>query len=178
VPPERIFLIGPRGSGKTTMAKLLAARLGWGWLDADAVLEERAGQSIRSIFAAEGEAGFREREAHILAELCRLDRHVVATGGGVVLRPDSRALLAASGWVVWLTADADTLWQRMQEDASTAERRPDLSVGGRDEVVAVLSRREPFYRSCAHATFPTAGQTPEALVEAILAACPHGRRQV
>src|SRR5262249_22263441 len=84
--PSSIFLVGPRGSGKTTVARLLAEALGWAWLDADALLEERAGKSIRAVFEAEGEGGFRERESALLAELCGRQRHVVATGGGVVLR--------------------------------------------------------------------------------------------
>src|SRR5262249_45936351 len=92
-----LFLIGPRGSGKTTVARLLAGRLGWDWSDADAVLEGRCGRSTRAVFAVEGEAGFRERESAVLADLCRLRRHVVATGGGVVLREANRALLRASG---------------------------------------------------------------------------------
>src|SRR5690348_9819218 len=108
-----LFLIGPRGSGKSTIARLLAHELGWSWLDADEVLEKNCGQSIRSLFATEGEAGFRDREAAVLAELCRLQRHVLATGGGVVLRESNRELLRAGGRVVWLTADIETLWQRL-----------------------------------------------------------------
>src|SRR5262245_59645952 len=129
-PHHPVFLVGPRGSGKTTVARLLAEALGWGWLDADALLEERAGRSVRAVFEDEGEAGFREREATLLAELCARRRHVVATGGGVVLRQANVALLRSSGTVVWLRADADTLWRRMQGDASTPERRPALAEGG------------------------------------------------
>src|SRR5262245_25909137 len=92
---SRLFLIGPRGSGKTTVAALVAGRLGWDWVDADTVLERRAGMSVRAVFAAEGEPGFRDRESAVLAELCRLGRHVIATGGGVVLREPNRQLLRA-----------------------------------------------------------------------------------
>src|SRR5689334_2595238 len=88
-----IFLIGPRGSGKSTVARLLASRLGWDWVDADVVLERRCACSVRDLFARVGEAGFRDYEAAVLAELCRLRNHVVATGGGVVLRPDNRERL-------------------------------------------------------------------------------------
>jgi shikimate kinase len=166
--PDIIFLIGPRGSGKTTVARLLAGRLGWGWVDADDALEARCARSIRAVFAVEGEAGFRDREAALLAELCRLRRHVVATGGGVVLREANRTLLRASGRVVYLSADVDTLWQRMQGDASTAERRPPLTVGGREEVAEVLRLREPLYRGCADLIVPTAGRLPNEVVAEVL----------
>src|SRR4051794_40923509 len=76
----RIFLVGLRGSGKTTIARLLAERIGWNWTDADDVIEQRHGKTIRELFAEEGEASFRDKESKILVELCGLDRHVIATG--------------------------------------------------------------------------------------------------
>lgn len=151
------------------MARLLAQELGWHWRDADEELEKKYGQSIRAIFAAEGEAGFREKEAALLVDLCRLQRHViVATGGGVVLRESNRRVLREAGWVVWLTADIDTLWRRMQADDTTAERRPALSIGGREEVAEVFRVREPLYRGCADCIIETAGRSPQAIVEEIL----------
>src|SRR5437762_782279 len=99
-----IYLIGPRGSGKTTVARLLAERLGWDWVDADAELEARCGRSIREMFASEGEEGFRRHEAEVLRQLSGRASVVIATGGGVVLREDNRELLKR-GKVVWLTAD-------------------------------------------------------------------------
>jgi shikimate kinase len=167
-PCHLVILIGPRGSGKSTVARLLAGRLGWDWVDADDALERRLGLSIRALFAAEGEAGFRDREAAVLADLCRLRRHVVATGGGVVLREDNRTLLRASGRVVYLTADVETLWQRLQGDGSTAERRPMLTVGGREEIAEVLRLREPLYRGCADLTVQTAGRPPEEVAAEVL----------
>jgi shikimate kinase len=170
-----LFLIGPRGSGKSTVARLLAHELGWNWLDADEVLEKRCSQSIRSLFATEGEAGFREHEAAVLAELCRLGRHVIATGGGVVLRESNRELLRASGRVVWLTADVETLWQRTQGDNSTMERRPDLLGGGREEIAKIMRIREPLYRQCADFIVETAGRSPAEIATEVLrwaSACP------
>ena len=167
-PNHPLFLIGLRGSGKSTVARLLARQLGWDWLDADAELEKRYGWSIRGIFAAEGEAGFREKESAILAQLCRLPRHVIATGGGIVLREDNRELLRSSGRIVWLTADGETLWQRVQADRTTAERRPPLTIGGRAEMEEILHLREPLYRQCADYVVNTAAREPNAIAAEIL----------
>src|SRR5262249_22264322 len=109
-----LFLIGYRCTGKTTVARLLAERLGWDWLDADELLEPRHGGTIRQIFAEEGEAGFRDKEAALLTELCRCRQTVIATGGGVILRAENRQRLREAGLACWLTADAATLWQRLQ----------------------------------------------------------------
>ena len=162
-----LFLIGPRGSGKTTVARLLAERLGWDWADADDLLEARHGKSVRAIFAEEGEADFRDKESALLTELCGRRRCVISTGGGGVVREANRALLRASGRVVWLTADVDTLWRRLQEDESTGERRPALTVGGRAEVEEVLRLRESWYRECAHLTVHTGGRPPESVADEI-----------
>jgi shikimate kinase len=164
-----LFLVGPRGSGKSTVAALLARRLGWDWVDADALLEARAGCSIRDVFAREGEAGFREREAALLAELCGRPRHVIATGGGVVLRPASRERMRQAGVVVWLSGDVQALWQRIQADASTVGRRPNLTVGGAEEVAQVVAAREPLYRACAHHVVDTTGRTPDEVAGLVLA---------
>lgn len=163
-----LFLIGARGSGKSTVAGLLARELGWDWSDADDELEKRYGRSIRALFASEGETGFRDKESAILAELCRLPRHVIATGGGVILREANRALLRSSGRIVWLRADVETLWQRVQADEATAERRPPLTVGGRSEIEEILRLREPLYRQCADYTVNTAGRRPEEITGEIL----------
>jgi shikimate kinase len=165
-----VFLIGYRGTGKTTVARLLAERLGWKWLDADAVLEERHGRSIRAIFAEEGESAFRDKEAEVLAGLCALTEHVIATGGGIVLRSENRSRLRAAGRVVWLTAPAATLWDRLQRDATTAERRPVLTQGGLAEIEELLKVREPLYTACADLTIDTTERSPEDIVAAIMAA--------
>ncbi len=163
-----LFLIGPRGSGKSTIARLLAQELSWNWLDADDELEKRYGQSIRALFAVEGEAGFREKESAVLAQLCRLPRHIIATGGGIVLREQNRTLLRSSGRIVWLSADVETLWQRVQTDRATAERRPPLTVGGRAEIEEIIHLREPLYRQCADYIIDTTGLEPNVLAAEIL----------
>ena len=163
-----IFLVGYRGAGKTTVARLLAARLGWDWIDADEELERRAGVTVREIFSAEGEAGFRDREEAVLADLCRRERAVIATGGGAVLREANRNRMRAAGHVVWLSTDAATAWARLQGDPSTADRRPALTVGGLAEVEQLLRQREPLYRACADLTVDTANRTPEAITAEIV----------
>ncbi|MBV9122463.1 MAG: shikimate kinase [Planctomycetes bacterium] len=166
--PAIIFLIGYRGTGKTTVGRLLAQRLGWNWIDADEALEARHGRSIRRIFAEEGESGFRDKEAALVAELGHGSQQVIATGGGVVLRPENRRSLRQAGFVVWLTADVDTLWQRLQGDETTPERRPALTVGGRAEIEELLRVREPLYRACAHVVVDTTRQTSEEVADRIL----------
>jgi shikimate kinase len=165
---ECLFLVGYRATGKSTVAGLVARRLGWQALDADAVLEANVGKTIREIFASEGEAGFRRYEERVLEELCGRQRHVIATGGGVVLAEGNRLRMRRAGKVVWLRADAETIWQRLQADATTWDRRPALTVGGLSEVVQLLQVREPLYRECADWTVDTAGHTPEEVAELIL----------
>jgi shikimate kinase len=167
--PPLIFLIGFRGSGKSTVGRLLADRLGWTFLDADVELERRAGRTIAELFAAEGEAGFRDRESALLGELAGLREHVIATGGGVVLSPANRQRLRDSGHCIWLTGDPTTLFQRLQGDASTRDRRPALTaLPGPDEVEQLLQAREPLYREVAHLIASTEEQSPEAIVSTIL----------
>lgn len=165
-PISLLFLIGYRGTGKTSTARLVAEKLAWRWLDADAVLEERCGRSIRQIFAEEGEAWFRDKESAILQELCGLREHVIATGGGVILRPENRQRLK-QGAVVWLRAAPSILWQRLQNDASTGERRPNLSQGGLGEIEEFLRIRTPLYEACRDFTVDTAEQSPEQVAQTI-----------
>ena len=164
----RLFLIGYRCVGKTTVARLLAAHWGWDWIDADAELERIAGKSIRRIFDEEGEPSFRDRESAVLASLCERERLVIATGGGVVLRPENRDRLK-SGKVVWLSAPADAIWRRMQADATTGDRRPNLAQGGLAEVESLLTAREPLYRECADLRVETADRAPEEISREIVA---------
>src|SRR5262245_18853299 len=162
-----IILIGYRGTGKSAVARLLAEQLGWEAVDADEVLEIRYGRNIRTIFADEGETGFRDKESAILEEICRGNNQVLATGGGAGLRAEHRRRLRSAGWVGWLTASPAITWQRHRGDAGTAQRRPDLSVGGLAEIEELLRQREPLYRECADITIETAGRSPEEIAEAI-----------
>jgi shikimate kinase len=160
-----IFLIGYRCTGKTTIAQLLAQKLGWDWIDADGALEARYGKNIRQVFAEEGEAGFRDKEERIFSELCQLRRHVIATGGGVILREVNRQQMRSAGKTVWLTAGAQTIWERLQADPTSADRRPALTVGGLAEIEEVLKIREPLYRACADLIISTAGRSTEEIAQ-------------
>jgi shikimate kinase len=162
------FLVGARGTGKTTAARLIADRIAWNWCDADTLLEERAGKTIRQIFTEEGEASFRDRESALLQELAGLQGCVVATGGGVVLRAENRTLLR-QGVVVWLSAPADVLWRRLQDDATTLERRPNLAAGGLAEVEEVVRKRAPLYEACADWRIETESMAPEEVADRIVA---------
>jgi shikimate kinase len=104
-----IFLIGYRGTGKTSVARQLADRLKFDCVDADVDIEGRAGKSIVAIFREDGEAAFRDVETVIVGELSRRRRAVIALGGGAVLRETNRQAIRAAGPVVWLTASVDTI---------------------------------------------------------------------
>jgi shikimate kinase len=146
-----VFLIGYRGCGKTTVARLVANELGWPWVDADDLVESRAGKTIKQIFADAGEKAFRDLESAVVAELAAGDRQVVALGGGAILRERNRqALLAAQGLIVWLQASPETLYDRIVADPATTERRPNLTAqGGVAEIRTLLDERTPLYRLCA-----------------------------
>jgi shikimate kinase len=162
-----VTLIGYRGSGKSTVAPPLAARLGWEWADADALVEAAAKCSIREIFATEGEPAFRQRERQAISELLARDRLVLAAGGGAVLNADTRRDLRAAGPVVWLRAGIETLAERIVGDPTTAGRRPNLAGGGIDEISRLLALREPLYRECATLIVDTDGLVASEIVERI-----------
>lgn len=165
-----IYLIGYRGSGKTTVAERLASRLGWTWLDADPYIEQRAGCTIREIFATDGEAGFRQREADAVAEIANGNQQIVALGGGAILRADNREVLRRSGKVVWLKASPELLWSRIEADPTTTARRPNLtSQGGIEEVRRLLAERTPLYEQSADLALDSDARSPDELADAIAA---------
>lgn len=143
-----IFLVGMMGSGKTTVGKALAKRLGLGFADADEQVVTRSGVSIPTIFEIEGEAGFRRRERQVLQDLATGERTVVATGGGAVLDPDNRQLMRAAGTVIYLHVEVDHLHRRTARDAS----RPILANAPdrRATLESLLAARDALYREAAH----------------------------
>ena len=166
--PSLISLVGYRGTGKSTVAKLLAAQLGWSSIDTDTEIERRAEKSIKDIFADGGEAAFRDWETTVVRDVLQKNRIVAALGGGAVLRPQNRAAIR-SGQVVWLTADSATILQRVLSDPASSARRPNLTTaGGMAEIEQLLAVREPLYRECADCTIDTVGKTPEQVVGEIV----------
>lgn len=169
--PSSIALIGYRGTGKTTVAQLLATRLDYDWVDVDIEVELQAGKSIAKIFDESGEEAFRDLEAEVVARLCGQERTVVALGGGAILREESRKCLARCPWVVWLKASSEAIEKRLLGDPTTSARRPNLTNhGGRTEIDELLRRREPFYRTCATLEVDTEDRTPAEIADEIFEA--------
>jgi len=164
-----IVLIGMMGSGKSTVGRRLAARLGRRFVDADRFLEERCGVAIATIFELEGEDGFRRRETAILDELSRLPGIVLATGGGAVTREENRRMLAERCVVVFLHASIPDLWQRLRRDRT----RPLLQTDNpRERIAELLASREPLYREIADIIVVSARQPVDELVADIIEALP------
>ena len=141
-----IILIGFRGTGKTTIGKMLAQRLGKEFVDADEYLEQKEGKTVKDIFAEGGEKLFREIETQIIAELCLSDNRVVATGGGAILREENVRALKKSGIIILLEADTDTIYKRIHRNTTTEQRRPSLTNrNAYEEIEYLLEYRGPLY---------------------------------
>lgn len=166
---NKIILIGYRATGKTTLAHLLGERYGIASVDTDPLIEERAGKTISRIFAEEGEPAFRDLEAEVVAAtLSRPESMVVATGGGVPLRPATRKLLKESGTVFWLTASPQTIYERMYGDKTSKTRRPALTASAPlDEIKELLKRRDSAYRETADVIIDTDSRSLESILEEI-----------
>lgn len=143
---RNVVLVGPMGAGKSTIGRLLAGRLGFVFRDTDTLIEERTGATIAWIFDVEGEPGFRERETSIIRELSGESGLVIATGGGAVLAPENRRLLAGMGAVVYLETSVREQLARTRRD----RKRPLLQTPDREKVLSDLfAVRDPLYREIA-----------------------------
>jgi len=177
--PKRIVLVGPMGAGKSTIGRMLARELGYRFLDTDRIIEERCGANIPWIFDVEGEDGFRQRETAMLEELSAEPRTVLATGGGVVMRPENHPLLKRDAIVVYLNTSIDQQVERTRKDRN----RPLLQ---NDDPEAVLRRlfeiRDPIYRQLADVVMYTDRKSPRLVVRQLInrinPRTPRHRRQV
>lgn len=169
-----IIFIGYRGTGKTTVARQLAAQLGLPAKDSDAEIERKAGKTIAEIFAQDGEALFREMEESVIAEILGADEPVIlATGGGAILRSATRNRLRRSGTVIWLTAAPATILRRITDDAHSATMRPHLtSLPPLEEIVSILEKRTPLYAETAHETICTDAETVDEIVRRVIGLIP------
>ncbi|MCB1746229.1 MAG: shikimate kinase AroK [Gammaproteobacteria bacterium] len=165
----RIFLIGPMGTGKTTIGNQLARSLGYSFVDADQEIEARTGASIALIFDVEGEAGFRERERRIIDELTQREAIVLATGGGAVLAADNREHLAARGFVVYLRTGIEALLRRMRFDTTRPLLRTEDPEG---TLKRIIEEREPLYTSIADLIVDTGKLSVRQVVRRIAAELP------
>ena len=163
--PERIFLVGPMGAGKTTVGRTLARLLNLEFVDSDAEIERRTGADIPWIFEIEGEEGFRDREQQVLTDLATQDPAVIATGGGAILRQANREVMRTGGYVVYLEASVREQVRRTGKDS----KRPLLAGKNREQVLSELMKvRSPLYTEAADLVLPTVGKTARQLADAIV----------
>jgi len=153
------------GAGKTTIGKYLADHLKLQFADTDAEIELRTGADIPWIFDVEGEAGFREREVQVVEEMTLWDNVVLATGGGVVLRPENRRALGGRGFVVYLYATVEEQIRRTRRD----RRRPLLQTGNPEETLRQLMQiRDPLYREISDHIIKTDGCSPRTVAQRLV----------
>lgn len=162
----KIFFIGGRGAGKTTVGRALAHTLGWGFVDTDTLVEKTAGMTIASLVEKYGWKYFRELEKGALEQACSMENVVVSTGGGIVLNPENRILLHSSGFVVWLSAEAEVLVSRIGSREGWSSRPSLTGASPAEEMAQVLAQREPLYRETATLILDASLPVPE-LVEKI-----------
>ena len=163
--PTKIFLIGPMGTGKSTIGKQLAAALKLDFIDSDAELQRRTGVDIPTIFEFEGEEGFRKREAAVIEELSQKDHLVLATGGGAVMEAVNRRNLAARGFVIYLQCSTQQQFERTAKD----KNRPLLDA---DDPLAELEKlmvlRAPLYKETSDLVVSTEQRGASGVVREII----------
>jgi shikimate kinase len=153
------------GSGKSTIGRQLAKKLGKTFFDSDKEIETRTGVSISWIFEMEGEDGFRERESKIIDELTTQENVVLATGGGAILSEENRQHLHDRGMVIYLSATAEQLYRRTAKD----KKRPLLQTGDRrKKIEALLAERMPLYQKVAHITLRTSNKSIQHTVNELI----------
>ncbi len=163
--PTRIFLVGPMGTGKTTIGRQLAQALGLEFEDSDREIQRRTGVDIPTIFEYEGEDGFRIREKKVIADLVEVENQVLATGGGAVTDADNRRLLPARGFVIYLECSPEQQYDRTYKD----KNRPLLQSGDPlESLKQLMKERDPLYREIADLVVSTEGRSASAVVKDIV----------
>ena len=166
---QSIFLTGFRCTGKSSVGKRLARKLGWPFIDTDSLLVSESGISIQEIVEKHGWDTFRKMEHTIVNQVCILDRRVVATGGGVVLNEANVNLMKKKGRVVWLKALPETIKDRMMLDQDTETFRPSLtSKDSFCEIEEMLLERDPLYRQAMDYCVETDGRSVDEICEIIM----------
>ena len=161
---RNIFFVGLMGAGKTTVGKQLAKSLEMDFYDTDLEIEKRSGVRISTIFEMEGESGFRKREAAMIDELSQMQNIVLATGGGAVINPENRQLLASRGTVIYLRANVHDLFLRTRFDRN----RPLLqNTNAQAKLEQLFAERDPLYREVAHHIVDTGNQPVANIVHKI-----------
>jgi shikimate kinase len=143
-----LYLIGYRCTGKTSVGNALARTLAWPFIDTDSEIVNVHGLTVKEIVRVQGWKSFREKEKQVLVRVAALDKHVIATGGGVVIDPENVTCMQNSGVTVWLKATPETIKKRMLLDDNAGELRPALtSKGNIDEIEETLIKRRPLYEN-------------------------------
>jgi len=166
---EKVILTGYRATGKSSIGKILADLLGFGFIDTDEAIEKRQGETITEMVGRGGWDLFRRKEENLLLELARSKNKVIAAGGGSVMHEKAWKKLRQNALVVWLTADIKTICRRLAADSDTEDQRPPLTeMGTMNEIAMVLSERRPLYKKSSDITIDTEGKKPEEVAETIL----------
>jgi len=161
-----VWLIGMMGSGKSTVGRLVADRLGRPFYDTDELIEQAGDASIPEIFAEEGESGFRERERWVVEDVASRPPGIAATGGGIILDPANIKTMRGSGTIVLLAADVEMLNRRI----GYSDDRPLLAAGKRERLLAIASERTERYRSSADLIVDATGSIDDVVAD-VEAAC-------
>ncbi len=165
-PPKNIVLVGPMGSGKTTVGRRLAHELNQDFFDTDHEIIDKTGVTIDHIFDIEGEEGFRERESKILENLCQMSNIILATGGGIVILPKNRKILINAGLVVYLFSSIEQLLRR----TAKSKTRPLLenSADRKKTLTELLEARDKYYREVASVIVDTTGKKLQEVINIII----------
>lgn len=162
---EKIYLIGFMASGKTTVGKILAEKLGWRFIDSDDLIENKKGMSISEIFKNYGENYFRDLEKEVLLDLISLEKVVISVGGGLPIYFNNMELMLKNGFTVYLEVSEQILIDRLK-NKSELEKRPLLN-NSKDKLIDLLNVRRNVYEK-AHETVKCNGHTPDEIAEKIV----------